>query len=32
MFHPAKRHHFLSLMKFLWKYRFRLPESEEHRA
>lgn len=22
-FHPAKRHHFLSLMKFLWKYRFR---------
>jgi GT2 family glycosyltransferase len=32
LFHPAKRHHFLSLWKFLWKYRFRLPESEEPRA
>ena len=32
IFHPAKRHHFLSLMKFLWKYRFRLSESLERRA
>lgn len=22
LFHPAKRHHFTSLMKFLWKYQF----------
>jgi N-acetylglucosaminyl-diphospho-decaprenol L-rhamnosyltransferase len=32
LFHPAKRHHLLSLLKFLWKYRFRLSETEEPRA
>jgi N-acetylglucosaminyl-diphospho-decaprenol L-rhamnosyltransferase len=28
LFHPAKRHHFLSLMKFLWKYRLRPKPSD----